>query len=217
MEYIKGRFEVKEIGGSGTFAGYGSVYNVVDQGDDVICNGCFGESLVQMGKKGAMPSMLWGHQSHELPIGAYTAVKEDATGLYVEGQLALKTQRGAECYELMQMKAVTGLSVGFMCRTDSMDSKTGIRTIKQADLFEISPVNFPMNDLARIANVKGIEEITDFKSAERFLRDACGLSRSDATAFFTRVKGLAQRDSVADDEEKQLIAALSRRSELLKV
>lgn len=63
---------------------------------------------------------------------------------------------------------------------------------------------------------KAMNEITDFKSAERFLRESGGLSRSEATAFFTRVKGLVQRDSVADDEAKQLIAALGRRSELFK-
>jgi alanyl-tRNA synthetase len=91
-----------------------------------------------------------------------------------------------------------------MTREDSRDQKTGIRTIKQADLWEISPVTFPMNDAARISAVKSIEEITDFKSAERFLREAGNLSRSEATAFIARVKGLAQRESAADDEVQRL-------------
>jgi HK97 family phage prohead protease len=100
--------------------------------------------------KGRAPAMLWQHSMRE-PIGAWEIVRETDKGLFVQGQLALKTQRGAEAYELMKMKALSGLSVGFMTREDSRDQKTGIRTIKQADLWEISPVTFPMNDAARIS------------------------------------------------------------------
>lgn len=208
-------FEIKDISASGTFAGYGSVYGVIDQGDDIVAPGCFAESLLDSAAKGIMPAMLWQHRAGE-PCGAYTAMKEDATGLYVEGKLALKTQRGAEAYELMQMKAISGLSIGFMTRDDSFDQKTGVRTIKKGDLWEVSLVTFPMNDSARVSAVKSIEEITDFKSAERYLRESGSLSRSEATALVARIKGLAQRDSGADEAAKALIAALSRRTELLK-
>lgn len=215
MEHKDARFEIKEVTPTGLFSGYGSVYGVIDQGDDIVMHGAFGESLAESQAKGVMPALLWQHKSSE-PIGAYTMMKEDPTGLYVEGKLALKTQRGAEAYELMQMKALSGLSIGFMTREDSFDQKTGIRTIKKGDLWECSIVTFPMNDQARIASVKNIEEITDFKSAEKFLRDAGNLSRSEATALVARIKSLTQRDSAADEEAKQLIAALSRKTELLK-
>lgn len=208
-------FEIKEVSVSGTFSGYGSVYGVIDEGDDVVEPGAFSDSLMDWAGKGRMPSLLWQHRAAE-PIGAYTAMKEDAIGLYVEGKLALKTQRGAEAYELMQMKAISGLSIGFLTREDSFDQKTGVRTIKKGDLWEVSLVTFPMNDQARVSAVKSIEEITDFKSAERLLRDAGGFSRSEATALVARIKRLAQGDPGAADEAKALIAALSRRTELLK-
>lgn len=208
-------FEIKDISSSGTFAGYGSVYGVIDQGDDVVSQGAFADSLAEWQGKSALPALLWQHRAGE-PIGAYTAMKEDATGLYVEGQLALKTQRGAEAYELMQMKAISGLSIGFQTREDSFDQKTGVRTIKKGDLWEVSLVTFPMNDSARVSVVKSIEEISDFKSAERYLRESGSLSRSEATALVARIKALAQRDSGAEDEAKAVIAALSRRTELLR-
>lgn len=208
-------FEIKDVSTNGTFAGYGSVYGIIDQGDDVVAPGCFADSLLDSAAKGIMPAMLWQHRAGE-PCGAYTAMKEDATGLYVEGKLALKTQRGAEAYELMQMKAISGLSIGFMTREDSFDQKTGVRTIKKGDLWEVSLVTFPMNDSARVSAVKSIEEINDFKSAERYLRESGSLSRSEATALVARIKAMAQRDSGASDEAKALIAALSRRTELLK-
>ena len=143
-------------------------------------------------------------------------MKEDANGLYLEGKLALKTQRGAEAYELLQMKAISGLSIGFMTRQDSFDQKTGIRTITKADLWEVSLVTFPCNDAARINSVKSIDEIIDLKSAERYLRESCGLSRSAAVAFMARLNGLKQSESVVDKEAKQLIEALSSRLSLVR-
>lgn len=208
-------FQVKEVRSSGTFAGYGAVYDVIDKGDDIVCRGAFSESLDSWSSRGRMPALLWQHRQSE-PCGVYTKMTEDENGLYVEGKLALKTQRGAEAYELMQMKAISGLSIGFMPRVDFFDQKTGVRTIQKGDLWECSLVTFPMNDLARVSTVKAVEEITDFKSAERYLREAGGLSRSEAVAIVSRIKSLAQRDSGADEEAQQLIKALSRRSDLLK-
>ncbi|CAB4121360.1 MULTISPECIES: HK97 family phage prohead protease [Polynucleobacter] len=208
-------FEIKDLKSNGTFSGYGSVYNVIDQGDDIVASGAFTDSLAELSAKGRMPAMLWQHNSAD-PCGVYTAMREDEIGLYVEGKLALKTQRGAEAYELMQMKAISGLSIGFMTREDSYDQKTGVRTIKKGDLWEVSLVTFPCNDSARINTVKNIEEVTDLKSAERYLRDSCGLSRSAAVAFMSRLNGLKQSDSAKDTEAKQLIDLLSDRYAILK-
>jgi len=215
MNHFDARFEIKEVTAAGTFSGYGSVFGVLDDYSDVVQAGAFTESLAECAKKGVMPALLWQHRSSE-PCGVYTDMKEDSTGLVVEGKLALKTQRGAEAYELLQMKAISGLSIGFMTREDSYDQKLGVRTIKKADLWEVSLVTFPANDSARVSAVKSIEEIATVRDAERYLRDSGSLSRSEATALVARIKGLAQRESVADDEVKQLIAALSRRAELLK-
>lgn len=209
-------FDIKEVKTSGTFAGYGSVYGVIDQGDDIVAPGCFAESLAEWQTKDRMPALLWQHCSGN-PIGVYTKMVEDENGLYVEGKLALKTQQGAEAYELLQMKAISGLSIGFMTREDSYDQKTGVRTIKKGDLWECSLVTFPMNDDARVAAVKSIDSITDFKSASDYLRNACGRSRSEATALVAKLKSLSLRNAVDEDEAKQLIDALKRRNELIKI
>lgn len=208
-------FEIKEVRNSGTFAGYGSVYGNVDQSDDIVAQGAFTKSLQEWNSKGRLPALLWQHKSSE-PIGVYTSMVEDENGLYVEGKLALKTQQGAEAYELLQMKAISGLSIGFMTREDSYDQKTGVRTIKSADLWEVSMVTFPCNDQARIEVVKSLEQINDLKSAEHYLRESCGLSRSESVAFVSRVKSLMQRDSVDDAEAKQLVEALTRRYSTIK-
>jgi HK97 family phage prohead protease len=202
-------FDLKAVSDTGVFSGYGSVYGVVDDGEDVVSPGCFTESLADWAKKGRMPALLWQHSARE-PIGAYTKIAEDATGLFVEGKLALKTQRGAEAYELLQMKALSGLSIGFITREDSYDQKTGVRTIKKADLWECSVVTFPMNDQARIGAVKTIEEIGDLNGAELYLREVGGVSRSEAKALVSRVLAIARREVGRSDESEELkaIAAL---------
>jgi HK97 family phage prohead protease len=207
MQHHDIEFEIKEVTNSGTFMGYGSVYGVVDLGDDIVASGAFTKSLSDLSRKGLMPAMLWQHRAAE-PIGVYTSVKEDPNGLFVEGKLALKTQRGAEAYELMQMKAISGLSIGFVTKDADFNNKNGTRTIKSADLHEISLVTFPMNDSARVSSVKNISEIGDLTSAENYLRDAGGLSRREAKAFISTLKALNLRDAGEDNSEELKAIAL---------
>ncbi len=207
-------FEIKEINSSGTFSGYGSVYSVIDQGDDIVQPGTFTKSLGDLSVKGQMPAMLWQHRAAE-PIGAYTSIKDDSSGLFVEGKLALKTQRGAEAFELMQMKAISGLSIGYITKDADYNAKTGIRTIKAADLYEISLVTFPMNEAARVSAFKNISDIGDLTSAENYLRDAGGLSRREAKTFISTFKSLCLRDAGDDSEEVKAILSLLEKQRAL--
>ena len=205
-------FELKAINEDGTFEGYGSVFGVKDSYDEVVQQGAFADTLAEHKSKGTMPALLWQHRSGE-PIGVYTEMVEDHIGLKVAGQLALKTARGAEAYELLKMKAISGLSIGFMTREDSYDRVTRIRTLKKVDLWECSLCTFPANDAARVQGVKTIELIESIRDAEKYLRDA-GLSRTEAVAFLSRVKSLGQRDADGD-EMKRLVEALNRRGQAI--
>lgn len=198
MATIDFQFELKATSDSGTFDGYGSVFNIKDYGNDIIVPGAFTDTLTQQKAAGRMPAMLWQHRQDD-PIGVYTAMSEDAVGLKVSGQLALKTSRGAEAYELMKMGAITGMSIGYRSKEDSYDRTTGIRTLKRVDLLELSLVTFPMNDASRISSVKtAIEALETIRDAETFLRDS-GMSRTEAVAFIGRVKSLGPRDAGEDD------------------
>jgi uncharacterized protein len=219
LKFKDGALEIKDVSATGTFCGYGNVYDVVDQGDDIVSSGAFASSLAEWASKGRQPALLWQHNSRQ-PIGAYTALREDHTGLYVEGKLALKTQMGAEAYELMKMDAISGLSIGFQTREDSYDQKTGIRTIKRADLYECSLVTFPMNDAARVSAVKTIEAISDLSGAESILREVGGISRSEAKAIISRIHALARREVDPEQHESEEMKAitllLARRKALIQ-
>ena len=216
LKFQDAAFDIKDLTATGCFAGYGNVYGVVDQGDDIVASGAFGDSLNDWAAKSRMPALLWQHNSRQ-PIGAYTSMKEDHTGLYVEGKLALKTQQGAEAYELMKMQAISGLSIGFQTREDSFDQKTGVRTIKKGDLYECSLVTFPMNDSARVHAVKSIEQLGDLSGAEQYLREVGGVSRSMAKALISRIHALAKREvfPAAEDAQMQAIATLMARKKAL--
>ncbi len=205
-------FELKALNDDGSFDGYGSVFGVKDSYDEIVEQGAFAESLAAHRSKGTMPALLWQHRSGE-PIGVYTEMAEDGIGLKVSGQLALKTSRGAEAYELLKMKAISGLSIGFVTREDSYDRVTRIRTLKRVDIWECSLVTFPANDSARVQGVKNIELIESIRDAEKYLRDA-GFSRSEAVALLSRIKSLGQRDADGDDM-KRLVEALNKRGQAI--
>ncbi len=204
--------QLKADGDTGSFEGYGSVFSITDRGGDIVAPGAFADTLAAAKAAGRMPAMLWQHRQAE-PIGVYTSMEEDSIGLKVSGKLALKTARGAEAYELMKMGAITGLSIGYKVRDDSWDRVTGVRTIKKADLFELSLVTIPMNDASRVSAVKTIEELDSLSEFERHLRDVCGMSKSEATALVSRMKSVISRGDPGDrNQQVDLSAVLKARA-----
>lgn len=198
-------FELKVSGDTGVFEGYGSVFNIEDFGGDIVVPGAFADTLAAQKAAGRMPAMLWQHRQAE-PIGVWTSMEEDAVGLKVKGQLAMKTARGVEAFELMKMGALSGMSIGYRVREDSYDRVTGVRSLKKVDLVETSLVTFPMNDASRVSSVKTIEELDSLSEIERHLRDACGMSKSEATAMVSRIKSVISR---SDSGEREPLAALT--------
>tara|TARA_R110000868_G_scaffold332147_2_gene593192 strand:- start:1709 stop:2383 length:675 start_codon:yes stop_codon:yes gene_type:complete len=192
-------FELKALSEEGVFEGYGSTFGNVDSYDDIVAPGAFKATLREFKKANKMPAMLWQHKSDE-PIGVWTSMKEDDSGLYVAGQLAVKTPQGATAYELMKLGAVGGMSIGYKTKQSIWDDKKKIRTLTELELMEVSVVTFPANTSAMIASVKGQEAISEIEAiksesdAEDILRDA-GFSRQAAMAFLSRHRAITQSDS----------------------
>ena len=196
----------------GMFSGYASVFGNKDLGNDVVQAGAFRKSLRAKGPKKI--KMLFQHDTKE-PIGVYTKIKEDGNGLYVEGKLAMATQRGKDVYELMKMGAIDGLSVGY--RVDakgySYDDRGKKRILKEVDLMEISAVTFPMNPKARVSAVKA--EDRTIRDWETFLRDEGGLSRTESKVAASAVsKALDQRE--VGDEQSEVMSSIAKLTTILK-
>jgi HK97 family phage prohead protease len=102
---------VKDVGESdGTFEGYGSVFGVLDSYADIVAKGAFKRTLREA--KAAADAGAALAARPVAPIGVYTDMREDDTGLYVKGQL-LDTSLGSDAYKLLKAGALSGLSIGF--------------------------------------------------------------------------------------------------------
>ena len=196
----------------GIFSGYASVFGNEDQGNDVVQKGAFTKSLED--RPAPKVKMLFQHKTDE-PIGVFETIYEDQKGLYVKGKLALKTQKGAETYELLKIGALDGMSIGFRADPQKQgynENKRGVRTLKEVDLMEISLVTFPMNEEAMVQSVKGNSKT--IRDWEKILRDAGGLSRTEAKMGAKALsETLNQRDA---DDNKQLVALLHKVAGIIK-
>ena len=208
---IKAYHDEDEDKDYGTFEGYGSVFGNKDLGNDVIERGAFLKSLKR--RKPQNVKLLYQHKS-DMPIGVFDEIREDDHGLVVKGRLALKTQAGAEAYELLKMGALDGLSIGFRVNPKevSYDKRGNKRIIKEVDLMEVSLVTFPMNPQATVRSVKG-EDIS-IREWENGMRDAFSLSRSEAKMAAKAVTDAFGQREV--DTNVELVEAIKKLTLTLK-
>lgn len=190
MQNLTVQLEIKALN-KREFEGYGSVFGNKDWGDDVVMPGAFSRTLAEHKNDGSLPMMFWMHDPSRVP-GKWLEMSEDSNGLYVKGVLA-DTELGNEIHTLLGMKAVGGLSIGYITRDQDFDND-GARLIKDADLLETSIVSIPMNPKAQIVHAKSrlsergeyvpnTDEMATLKrDCEKFLRSK-GLSKQLAIKY----------------------------------
>ncbi|MHA1523010.1 MAG: HK97 family phage prohead protease [Alphaproteobacteria bacterium] len=161
----------------GIFEGYASVFGEIDSANDMVAPGAFRASLAKRGAEHV--KLLFQHDPKEV-VGVWLSIVEDARGLKVRGQLLPQIARAAELLTLMRAGALDGLSIGFRTVKGRTDPKTGVRSLTQVDLWEISLVTFPMLPTARVAGVKGRPPTQ--REFERWLMRDAGFTRSQAKA-----------------------------------
>ena len=163
-KYLLNKLEVetKAIGHRGIIKGFGSTYDV-DEGGDKILPGAFMDDI---DKFAVNPMMLFSHQMNMI-LGKWTAFEEQAKGLYLEGEINLKTQLGKDTYRLIGDNDFKGLSIGYSILKRAYDDENEILELMKLRLWEVSVVAIPMNQNAWItatkiyggADVKEVKEI----------------------------------------------------------
>jgi HK97 family phage prohead protease len=149
--------KIKSLDAQGRFAGYASVFNIVDNQRDIMLRGAFSQSI----HKGVSNvKFLWQHNQEE-PIGILDLMKEDEYGLYVQGTLLLNVQRANEAHSLLKAGAISGLSIGYSPVRYSIDPDSGVRLLAEVDLWEISLVTFPANSEAQVTMIKSEDPMPD--------------------------------------------------------
>lgn len=180
-----------ESDGIGTVEGYASVFNLVDQGGDIVLPGAFKQSIAEWKRKKKPVPMLWQHHSGE-PIGVWDELSEDNHGLKARGSLIMDVPKAIEARALIKGGAVSGLSIGFRTKEAEIDRATGARKLKKIELWEVSLVTFPMLPEAQVSGVKQSGAF-DPRAWEQAFRDG-GLSNSEAKLATSVARKLSLRD-----------------------
>jgi HK97 family phage prohead protease len=167
--------ELDRVEADGTFTGHACLFGVEDLARDVVEPGAFRTTLARRGAGGV--KMLWHHDPAE-PIGRWLEIREDDRGLFVRGRILTDVARGREALALMRAGVLDGLSIGFRTVKGRRDARSGIRSLAEIDLWEISLVTFPMQPAARVASVE---------AARGLGRD---ISAADLTAIIRRAAAL---------------------------
>lgn len=178
--------EVKEITVDGIkygrIAGYASTFGNLDRVGDVVVAGAFKKSIEEFQADSRPVRMLYQHDNCDL-IGGFIphTMREDSNGLFVEGDINLAVQKGAEAYALAKQGVLTDMSIGYS--VEDFELKDGVRYLTEIRLWEISLVTEPANPKAKITAVKTVDELRGVlkkkSDLEKVLRDA-GFSRSSA-------------------------------------
>jgi HK97 family phage prohead protease len=172
------RVDLKTVGDAGAFQGYAAVFGNVDDGKDRIHVGAFKEMVKSDGKV----KTLYMHDTRR-PIGL-AVVGQDSKGLHFDAQLELGLASAREAHIAMKAGLVDGMSIGYdVLENGSSFDVAGVRDLTALKLWEISPVTFGMNPLARIDAVKSAGEIKTIRDFESFLRDVGGFDRARAKAL----------------------------------
>ncbi len=181
----------------GRFEGFGAVFHNTDSFDEVILPGAFKMSLADYRRQGRMPALLWQHDPRA-PIGVWESLDETQDGLMARGRLLLDLKQGREAHILLKAGALDGLSVGFRTLKSEVDDRTGIRTLTEIELFEISLVTFPANARARVTAVK-TGTIASPREFERTMR-ALGFTKRQARILVARgYRAMAAADGAGDE------------------
>jgi HK97 family phage prohead protease len=209
-------FEVKASDDAArTLTGLAAAWSL-DQGGDIIRKGAFARTLDHWrGAKKTRPIPLkdlhrW--QSVEDVIGRMTEAEETDDGLLATFEFIPDDPKADAVYRRVKGGYVTGLSIGYMAKEWSYITPEGakewdrVRVLTEVQLLEVSVVDDPMNDDARIDDVKSLDALAralrdgtltdEQKSRLRALLDAppAGTSPDEATPPAPDAKGLAPDD-----------------------
>jgi len=201
LEFKTFELEIKDVDEAedlGRFEGYASTFGNIDQGLDIVDKGAFKVTLKN--NKGKFP-ILADHAWTE-HIGYNETAREDDKGLWVQGAINLKVQKGLEKFHLAKqalgIKTRMGLSIGYTTIQSKLSEKDSrVRHLTELKLWEYSFVTFPMNVEAMVTAAKHLGAIDKAKFLLHQL-ELQGISKSDLELAL-------QHEAAASKEDPTLI------------
>lgn len=159
MQNKRVKLQLKSIDDAGTFTGLASVFGNRDMGGDVMVKGAFAKSIAENG--GKFPLL----DEHGVNVGV-AIVEETNEGLQTKGLINLDVSSAKDLHSNMKFYHEQGMQYGMSIGYKSIPSKTelknGNRYLKEVRLFEVTCTVIPMNEAARVSEVKSLELKADF-------------------------------------------------------
>lgn len=174
------------------FEGYAVTWANVNSHGERFEKGAFAD-LIASGKQVHMyynhAYMDWLTGNSAKRIGKWVELVEDDTGLLVKGELTPNMSQSNDVAAMLAHGTVDGLSIAFYEPNpiDVYTDNTGARVIKRVDLYEISVVDEPSDQTARIApTTEAIDAVRSADDANNLLV-SMGLSKDDANLLLARL------------------------------
>lgn len=187
-------------------SGYASVFDVDDRNGTRIARGAFSEFLSTLQR----PIPI--RYEHALPNIGKATLSEDDYGLRFDGELTPGHSKAADVAAEIAHGTVDGVSIGYWWpAAQNREDRDGVTILKRVEVFEVSLTSTPANPEARIDVRASISEAESLADVERLLRDAAGLSRSEACALVSRVRTIVRgerAEGLSRDDEAAKIAAM---------
>jgi uncharacterized protein len=130
--------------GNGGFAGYASVFDVVDKQRERVLRGAFRKHLEDFKRFGFVG---WNHD-HQQPIGLVKDAREDSRGLWVEG-IFHSTPHAQEKRAIVRERLAAGVGVGMSIGYQPVRSRRAKDAVELEELalFETSLLSLPASNV----------------------------------------------------------------------
>lgn len=137
-------------------------------------------------------------------VGKITQLKEDETGLYIEIEFTPGLSIAQDVAAMVVHGTIDGFSIAFYPPNslDMEDKGTHIE-IKRADIYEISVVDEPADNAARIINDEAIDAIETQDEAEELIR-SMGFPGDYAKKLMARLSGMQILDKESAPQKDPL-------------
>lgn len=157
-KFLQGK--VKQVKENGTITGaIASTQSKDRDGDILIQNGWMLDNFRKN------PVLLWSHNPFEVPIGKVLNIDVQNDQLVFDAEFAVEDELGARIFKLVQGGFLNTFSVGYIPK---MKNENGDTT--QMELLEISVVNIPSNQDARVS--RDYKEFMEYEKGVDFKKKA---------------------------------------------
>ena len=206
------KLSAKEENGKWIVRGYATVFGNRNVYNFSISKGAYKDVL------DASPKMFYNHLTWQnVPLGKWTKLEEDDTGLKVEGELTKGVAMASDVYAALKAGTIDGLSVSVGFNDDDVeeDEDGSFRVLRVSALDEISICAFPADQKARVSETLSADEIDDsidgaktVRDIEAVLRDAGRFSKRQAQSLISKLKGALSSELQRDAEDEKRAQAL---------